>query len=107
MITFAIVWVALLTRFMISDKIAHRTLWHVPKSITKSKLGEPTTSSIVLISVAIFLVIILVTHMRVVFTENTMKQNSDCRGKIVGFEQRGMYTSPEQFKLALSYCGTR
>jgi hypothetical protein len=79
MITFAIVWVASLTRLMISDKIAHRILWHVPKSVIKSKLGEPTTSSIVLISVAIFLAIILVTHMGVVFTENTMKQDSNCR----------------------------
>jgi hypothetical protein len=77
------------------------------KEITKSKHGEQKTSSILLISVAIFLTIILVTHMGVVFTENTMKQDSTCRNKIVGFEQRGMYTSPEQFKLALSYCGTR
>ena len=81
-------------------------LWHVPKLVVKSKLREPTTSSIVLISVGIFLAIILVTHMGVVFTENTMKKDSTCRDKIVGFEQRGMYTSPEQFKLALSYCGT-
>ena len=81
-------------------------LWHVPKLVVKSKLREPTTPSIVLISVAIFLAIILVTHMGVVFTENTMKKDSTCRDKIVGFEQRGMYTSPEQFKLALSYCGT-
>jgi hypothetical protein len=27
-----------------------------------------------------------------------------CRDKIIGFEQLGMYSSPEQFKLALSYC---
>jgi len=45
--------------------------------------------------------------MGVVFTDNTMKKYSTCRDKIVGFEQRGMYTSPEHFKLAFSYCGTR
>jgi hypothetical protein len=81
-------------------------LSHIPKLVVKSKYVEPTTSSILLISIAIFLAIILVTHMGVVFTDNTMKKDSTCRGKIVGFEQRGMYTSPEQFKLALSYCGT-
>jgi len=82
-------------------------LSHIPKLVVKSEPGEPTTSSILLISIAIFLAIILVTHMGVVFTDNTMKKDSTCRGKIVGFEQRGMYTSPEQFKLALSYCGTK
>ena len=28
-----------------------------------------------------------------------------CTSKIVGFQQHGYYSSPEQFKLALSYCG--
>lgn len=81
-------------------------LWHVPKLVVKSKHVESTTSSILLISIAIFLAIILVTHMGVVFTENTMKKDFSCKDKVVGFEQRGMYSSPEQFKLALSYCGT-
>ena len=87
---------------VILDTVLLRT-----KEITKSKHGEPKTSSILLISVAIFLAIILLTHMGVMFTESSMKVNSTCRDKIVGFEQRGMYTSPEQFKLALSYCGTK
>jgi hypothetical protein len=82
-------------------------LWHVPKLVAKSERGEPTTISILLMSVAIFLAVILLLHMGVVFTENTMKKHFTCRDKIVGFEQRGMYTSPEQFKLALSYCATR
>ena len=81
-------------------------LWHVPKAVLEGKRAEPTTASILLISVAIFLAIILVIHMAYMFTESSMKINSTCRDKIVGFEQRGMYTSPEQFKLALSYCGT-
>ena len=79
-------------------------LWHVPKSAEKSKSVEPTATTIILISIAIFLAIILVTHMGVVFTDN-MNKDSTCRDKIVGFEQRGMYASPEQFKVALSFCG--
>jgi hypothetical protein len=80
-------------------------LWYIPKSVEKSKNVEPTTASIILISVAIFLAIILVTHMGAMFTE-TMKKDTTCRDKIVGFEQRGMYPSSEMFKLAMSYCGT-
>jgi hypothetical protein len=93
-----------INEFGLAEKMS--ILWHVPKHIVKPKLVEPTISSIVLISVAIFLAIILVTHMGVVFTENTMKQDSTCRDKIVGFEQRGMYTSPAEFRLALSFCGS-
>jgi hypothetical protein len=37
---------------------------------------------------------------------NTMNQYNTCRDKIVGYEQSGIYTNSEQFKLALSYCGT-
>ena len=81
-------------------------LWHVPKLVVKSKHGEPTTSSILLISVAIFLAIILVTHMGVMFTESSKKVDSTCRDKIIGYEQSGKYVNSEQFKLALSYCGT-
>jgi hypothetical protein len=33
-----------------------------------------------------------------------MKQYSACRDKIIGFEQRGMYASPGEFRLALSFC---
>lgn len=28
-----------------------------------------------------------------------------CKKKIIGFQQRGSYSSPEQFRLALTYCG--
>jgi hypothetical protein len=34
----------------------------------------------------------------------TGEKYSTCRDKIIGFGQHGMYGSPEQFKLALSYC---
>jgi hypothetical protein len=77
------------------------------KEITKSKHGEPKTSSILLIAVAITMAIILLMSAGLSFTEGMMKQYSACGDKIVGYEQSGMYTSPEQFKLALSYCGTR
>ena len=84
-------------------------LLHVPapvkKLVAKSKHVEPTTSSIMLISVALFLAFVLLTNIGVLFP-NTMNQYNTCRDKIVGYDQSGIYTSPEQFKLALSYCGT-
>ena len=84
-------------------------LLHLParieKSVVKSKHSEPRTFSILLISVALFLAFVLLTHVGM-FLPNTMSQYNTCRGKIVGYEQSGYYTSPQQFKLALSYCGT-
>jgi hypothetical protein len=84
------------------------TLLHVPlpvkKLVAKSKHVEPTTSSILLISVALFIAFIFVVNIGVLLPENIM--NSACRDKIVGFEQRGMYINSDEFKLALSYCGT-
>jgi hypothetical protein len=74
------------------------------KEITKSKHGEPKTSSILLISVAITMAIILLMYAGILYTEGTMKQYSTCRDKIVGFEQRGMYPSPREFRFALSFC---
>ena len=84
-------------------------LLHVPapvkKLVAKSKHVEPTTSSILLISVALFLAFVLLTNIGLLFP-NTMNQYNTCRDKIVGYDQNGIYTSPEQFKLALSYCGS-
>jgi hypothetical protein len=83
-------------------------LLHVPAPVkklgAKSKRVEPTTSSILLISVALFIAFIFVVNIGVLFQENIM--NSACRDKVVGFEQRGMYTNSDEFKLVLSYCGT-
>jgi hypothetical protein len=83
-------------------------LLHVPapvkKLVAKSKHVEPTTSSILLISAALFIAFIFVVNIGVLLPENLM--NSSCRDKIVGFEQGGMYTNSDEFKLALSYCGT-
>ena len=75
------------------------------KEITKSKRGEPRTSSILLISVTIIMVIILLTYAGMSYTEG-MKEHTTCRDKIIGFEQRGMYPSPGEFRLALSICGS-
>ena len=37
-------------------------------------------------------------------TGPSKSQISDCRRTILGFEQRGFYTSQEQFKSVLAYC---
>ena len=84
-------------------------LLHVPapvkKLVAKSKHVEPTTSSILLLSVALFLAFTLLMSIGVLFP-NTMNQDNTCRNKVVGYEQSGIYTNSEQFKLAVSYCGT-
>ena len=72
--------------------------------ITKSKHVGPKTSSILLVSAAIFIAVVLLMYVGIAFTEGTMKGYSECRDKIVGFAQKGMYGNPDQFKLALSYC---
>lgn len=48
--------------------------------------------------------IILLMYAGQSFTEGMMKQYSACRDKIVRYEQRGIYTSPDEFRLALSFC---
>ena len=79
-------------------------LLHVPspvkKLVAKTKHVEPTTSSILLITAALFIAFIFVVNIGVLLPENIM--NSSCRDKVVGFEQRGMYTNSDEFKLALS-----
>jgi hypothetical protein len=80
-------------------------LIHAPKKlVTEVKHREPTTTSIVFISVAIFVAIIILMYSGLMYTETTMKHYSDCRNKIAEFEQSGMYVNSDQFKLALSYC---
>jgi len=83
------------------------TLFLRTKEITKSKHSEPKISSILLISVATTMAIILLMYVGILYTEGTMKQYSICRDKIVGFEQRGMYPSPGEFRLALSSCESK
>jgi len=80
------------------------TLLLSTKEITKSKHGEPKTSSILLISAAITMAIILMMYAGLSFTEGMMEQYSACRDKIVGYEQHGIYTNPDEYRLALSFC---
>lgn len=80
------------------------TLFLRTKESTKSKHGELKTSSILLISAAITLAIILLMSAGISYTEGTMKQYSTCRDKIAGYEQSGMYPTPGEFRLALSFC---
>jgi len=70
----------------------------------RSKHGEPKTSSILLISAAITMAIILMMYAGLSFTEGMMKQYSACRDKIVGYEQHGMYPTLGEFRLGLSFC---
>lgn len=72
--------------------------------VTKSVGAGPKTSFIVLISAAIIMAVVLLMYVGIMYTEGMMKGYSDCRDKIIGFEQKGLYNSPEQFKLALSSC---
>jgi hypothetical protein len=76
----------------------------VEKLEIKTKHAEPKTSSILLISVAIIFSVVLLIYVGILFTESSMKAYSTCREKIVGYQERGLYTGTEQFKLALSYC---
>jgi hypothetical protein len=80
------------------------TLLLKTKETTKSKHGEPKTSYILLISVAITMAIILLMYGGIYYTEGMMKQNFTCKDKIVEYEQHAMYPSPEEFRLALSLC---
>ena len=83
-------------------------LLHAPrpeKLEIKTKHTEPKTSSILLISVAIILSIVLLMYVGILFTEGSMNAYSTCRERIMGYSQEGMYSSAEQFKLALTYCG--
>ena len=75
--------------------------------IAKSKQGGPKTSSILLMSLAISLAIVLLTYAGFVYSESLLKQPSTCRDKMIGYEQKGMYRNSEQFRLALSYCGSK
>ena len=75
--------------------------------ITKSKHGEPKTSSILLISAAFSIAITLFVFVGLTYTSGMIGEYSACRVKIIGFEQNGIYSSPEEFKLALSYCDAK
>jgi hypothetical protein len=77
------------------------------KKIAKARHGEPKTSSVLLISAAIIMAVVLLMYAGLSYTEGIMKQYSACRDKIIGYEQSGIYTSPEEFRLALSFCDSK
>ena len=72
--------------------------------IAKTKNYESKTYSILLISAAISIALVLLVFVGLTYTDWMTGPLSACREKIIGFEQHGMYGSPEQFKLALTYC---
>jgi hypothetical protein len=72
--------------------------------IAKTKHYESKTYSILLISAAISIALVLLVFVGLTYTDGMIGEYSACRDKIIGFEQHGMYGSPEQFKLALTYC---
>jgi hypothetical protein len=79
----------------------------INKLVVKSKRREPKTSSILLISITIFIEIILLMYAGILWTESAMKAYSTCRDNIIGYEQQGFYTSPGDSKLALSFCDSK
>ena len=83
------------------------TPFSTTKQITNSKRAEPKTMSILIISVAITMAIILLMWAGLSYTEGMMKQYSACRDKIIGYEQSGIYKSSEELKLALSSCDSK
>jgi hypothetical protein len=73
--------------------------------VTKPKDGNLGTSSILLVSAAISIVVILLTFAAALpHTDAWFEQYFECRDKIIGFQQMGLYKSPGDFELALSYC---
>jgi hypothetical protein len=72
--------------------------------IAKTKHYESRTYSILLISAAISIALVLFVFVGFTYSDWMIGEYSACRDKIIGFEQRGMYGSPDQFKLALTYC---
>jgi hypothetical protein len=83
-----------------------------PKTETIEKTSTNHDCSVILGLSSILLGIVLVAVMlgpiaMSYYAETTgpsKSQISDCRQTILGFEQRGFYTSQEQFKTVLAYC---
>lgn len=78
--------------------------------VTTSSLGHDYFTIMAISS--IFLGVVLITMLMgpVLITSSTglsMNEISDCRKKIISSEQMGYYSSPEQFRLAESYCYIR
>ena len=83
-----------------------------PKAETIEKTSTNHDFSVILGLSSILMTIVLVATMlgpiaMSYYADTTgpsKSQISDCRHTILGFEQRGFYTSQEQFKAVLAYC---
>jgi hypothetical protein len=93
------------------------SLYRRHPSEATSKLKIKTTSLkqdyfVIMATSSIFLGMVLITMLMVpvMITSSsglTMGEISDCRKKTIGWEQMGYYSSPDQFRLAESYCYMR
>lgn len=87
-----------------------RVLLHTPvlpkNTVTKPKTNdrEPKTSSILLISAAISIAVVILVFAGMSIAEGGWQEYSICRDKIIGYEQMGLYKSTEDFTAALSFC---
>jgi hypothetical protein len=85
-------------------------LLHTPvlpkNTVTKPKTydREPRTSSILLISAAISIAVVMLVFGGMSIAQGGWQEYSICRDKIVGYEQMGLYKRTEDFTAALSYC---
>jgi len=85
--------------------LLHRPV--IPKNtVTNPKISnrESNTSSILLISAALFIAVIILVFTGMSIAEAGWQEYSICRDKIVGYEQMGLYRTTEDFTAALSYC---
>jgi hypothetical protein len=89
---------------------------HGPEATSKSrKIKTPSLKHdyfVIMATSSIFLGIVLITMLLgpVLITSSsglTMDDISDCRKKMILSEQMGYYSSPDQFRLAESYCYIR
>jgi hypothetical protein len=94
------------------------TVYRRHPSETTSKPGRIKASSlrpdyfVIMATSSIFLGTVLITMLMgpVMITSTsglTIDDISDCRKKIIESEQMGYYSSPDQFRLAESYCHIR
>jgi hypothetical protein len=89
------------------------------RHISETSTSKPRTTSslrrdyfVIMVTSSIFLGTVLITMLMgpviITFTSGlTMDDISDCRKKVIESEQMGYYSSPDQFRLAESYCYIR
>ena len=105
-------WIHELITMISGKKKKERSMLVTPvlreKKVTTIKHRYPKTSSIILISAAISIATVFLTFAAAIpNADGWFEQYSECRDEIIGFQQMGLYKSPEDFRLALSYCELR